>query len=131
MSEDVDLCGAGALENPRDEVLQLGCARLDLGQAAESLPVGGRGLGRRPVGEREDAVALVGEQRPEGLPVRALVAERAVHQDDRIGMGSRGLAGPVVGAGCIGAEADSGQDGRYRERVRNRQRPVGLLRRDR
>src|SRR5690606_19977928 len=100
-----DLGGAGGGQHLVDEDVELLGGLLDRAQ-----PVEEGNAGQLAVVEGEDAVAAVFQVGREAQPVVDGVAERAVHEDDRAGVGGGGPAGVVVPAavGCGGGPGGGG-----------------------
>ena len=77
-----------------------------------------------PVVEREDAVAVLLQPRRDQVPRDRHVAERAVHQHDRVGVRRGRVAAPVVGARRADAGRDVGRLGGGREPRRRASAPA-------
>ena len=98
MPHDVDLGRAGRCAHPVDKGGQFGGTLVDGCEAAECAD-----RPRRPrdgaIGQREDAVAVVSQQRRIGTPVGLRTPARTVHENDGPRMLGSRLAIPVVGPG--------------------------------
>jgi hypothetical protein len=98
VADDVDLARAGRDEDTVDEGRELLGAGLHPRHAAR-LVEGRINAVESAVGQREDAVAVVGEQRRDRLEVDGLVGEQPVDEYDRLGVLGARLAAEIIGSG--------------------------------
>lgn len=103
--EDIDFRRARRSQHLGDEAGELLRARLNRSPPREQ---GERWLvaGDEAVGEREDAVAVVGQQRGVRLPVVVLVGEQTVHEHHRIGVVAGRSARPAVCPWGVGVSVE-------------------------